>query len=221
MSGSLLLATDNTDQVTNVPLVITKSKFQNNDAPIALLISGDGGWYRFEQSIADRLANIGIPTLGLDSRKYFWERKSPEETAAYITKELLRYAKEWGRKKFLLIGYSFGAEVVPFLITRFPRELRSEVVSAVLLSPETTTDFEIHISNMLGLGNPKDIYKVTDEIVKAQMVPILIIYGDGEKSKVPALLSGTTVKVVKIPGDHHYKSNETLIVETMKANKAF
>jgi Type IV secretory pathway, VirJ component len=211
---------DTIDRGWNLPLVITKSKIQNKEAPIALIISGDGGWYSFEQSIADNLAKIGIPTIGLDSKKYFWKRRTPEETASDMAKALNYYGQEWRRDRFLLIGYSLGAEIVPFIVKRLPAEMQSKIVSAVLLSPETNTDFEIHISNMLGMGNRQNIYKVTDEIKNIQVVPILIIFGDGEKTNVPESLKGTAVKITKIPGDHHYKSNVLLIIRTMKDNKA-
>lgn len=211
----------NIDQVKNLPLIITNSKAQDRMAPVALLISGDGGWYGFEQSIADNLAKQGIPTIGLDSKKYFWKRTTPEETASDIGKALNFYGREWGRDKFVLIGYSLGAEIVPFIVNRLPEELKSKVVSSVLLSPATTTDFEIHISNMLGMGNKQNTYNTIDEIIKMQTVPTLIIFGDGEKTQIPELLSKTTVLIKKIPGDHHYKFNLPLIMQTMKDGKAF
>jgi type IV secretory pathway VirJ component len=211
----------NIDQVRNLPLVITNPKFQNKDAPVALIISGDGGWYRFEQSIADNLANHGIPTIGLDSKKYFWKRRSPEETARDMAKALNYYSKEWGRERFLLIGYSLGSEIVPFIITRLPEEMRSEITSAVLLSPTASTDFEIHISSMMGMGNNQNIYNVANEIIKMKAVPTLIIFGESEKTQFPELLTGTEAIIKKIPGDHHYKFDSPLIVRTMKDNKAF
>jgi len=208
-------------QVKNLPVVITNSKIQDRQAPVALLISGDGGWYGFEQSIADNLAKQGIPTVGLDSKKYFWRRRTPEETASDIAKALNYYGEEWGRTKFVLVGYSLGAEIVPFIVNRLPEETKSKVESVVLLSPATTTDFEIHISNMLGMGNRQNTYHTIDEIIKAQSIPTLIIFGDGEKTEIPALLSKTSVVIRKIPGDHHYKFNLPLIMQTMKDNKAF
>jgi type IV secretory pathway VirJ component len=207
-------------QVKDLPVVITHSNTPDKQAPVALLISGDGGWYGFEQSIADNFAKQGIPTIGLDSKKYFWNRRTPEETAADIAKALNFYSNEWGRDKFILIGYSLGAEIVPFIVNRLPEEIRSKVESAVLLSPATTTDFEIHISNMLGMGNRQNTYNTIDEI-KKMSVPTLIIFGDGEKTEIPELLSKTPVVIRKIPGDHHYKFNLTLIMQTMKDNKAF
>jgi len=209
------------DVVKNLPIVITDTEIKNKDAPIALMISGDGGWYGFEQSIADKLAKYGIPTIGLDSKKYFWKRRTPEGTATDIINVLNFYSREWKRERFILIGYSLGAEIVPFITSRLPGEMRTKVNLSVLLSPETNTDFEIHLSNMLGIGNRQNTYQVMDEIVKSQAVPTLIIIGEGEKTSVPELLAGTTVKIKKIPGDHHYRNNSALIVQTMKDNKAF
>jgi type IV secretory pathway VirJ component len=208
-------------EVKNLPVVITNSKAQDRQAPVALLISGDGGWYGFEQSIADNLAKQGIPTVGLDSKKYFWNRRTPEETASDIAKALNYYGKEWGRGKFVLVGYSLGAEIVPFIVNRLPEDIKSKVESVVLLSPATTTDFEIHISNMLGMGNRQNTYNTINEIIKLQNIPTLIIFGEGEKTEIPGLLSRTSVIIRKIPGDHHYKFNLPLIMQTMKDNKAF
>jgi type IV secretory pathway VirJ component len=211
----------NTDNVKNLPVIITNTKVQDKNTPVAILISGDGGWYSFEQSIADGLAEIGIPAIGLDSRKYFWNRRSPDETAGDIASLLSFYYNEWKRDKCLLLGYSLGAEIVPFIVNRLPEDLKSGIVLAVLLSPETTTDFEVHISNMLGMGNSKNTYQVLDEIKKLKPVPALCIFGQSEKSQVPELLKGTSVNINIIPGDHHYKFNVPLILQKIKNTKTF
>ena len=209
------------ERVKNLPLLITAAKTPNRDKPIALLISGDGGWYSFEQSIADNLAGIGIPTIGLDSKKYFWKRKTPEQTADDIAAALNFYSKEWGKDHFILIGYSLGSEIVPFIVNRLTAEMKTKIISAVLLSPDITTDFEIHISNMLGMGNHQNTYNVIDEILRIQPVPTLIIHGNGEKTEVPDLLKDKGPALRKIPGDHHYKFDIPLIIKTMKEYKTF
>lgn len=209
------------DQLNNLPVVITKATKNISKAPVALLISGDGGWYKFEQTIADTLAKSGIPTIGLDCRKYFWIRKTPEGTAADMENLLNYYSKELGKENFLLIGYSQGAEIIPFIVTRLPEAMKRRISSAILLSPATTTDFEIHLTNMLGAGNRHNVYKVTDEINSMKGVPVLLIFGSKEKTELPGFFTGSDVKVRKIPGDHHYQSNVSLIVRTMKENIAF
>jgi type IV secretory pathway VirJ component len=220
-NGKDQLSQGNADRVKNLPLDITRSKIQVDEKPIALLISGDGGWYSFEQSIADNLAGDGIPTIGLDSKKYFWKRRTPEQTAEDVAISLKYYSKEWGKDRFILIGYSLGAEIVPFIINRLPQEMKAKIISSVLLSPDISTDFEIHISNMLGMGNRQNTYNVADEIIAMQPVPVLIIFGSGEKTEVPDLLKGKEVTIKKIPGDHHYKFDIALIIKTIKDYKTF
>ena len=207
------------NQVEKLPVVVTGAKIRKNEAPAAFMLSGDGGWFGFEQSVADRLAELGIPVVGLDSRKYFWNRTTPEATAKDIEKLLNYYGKKWNKKKFVLIGYSLGAEIVPFIYNRLTPQMKSEIKSIALLSPETNTDFEIHISNMLGLGNKQNTYNVIDEIARIRGVPTLVIFGEGEKSVVPNLLKDLPVEIRKIPGDHHYKSDERLIVKTLMETK--
>jgi len=211
---------DESEVVKNLPLVITESESTVNDGLIALFISGDGGWYSFEQSIADKLAEDGIPTVGLDSKKYFWKRRTPEETTADMETALNYYCKAWKRDRFLLIGYSLGAEIIPFITTRLPDKMRTSA-TCVLLSPEPHTDFEVHISNMLGMGNHQNTYKVPEEIIRLKAVKTLIIYGSGEKTPLPDLIGGSNATVVTIPGDHHYKFDISLIVKTMKDNKTY
>jgi hypothetical protein len=71
------------------------------------------------------------------------------------------------------------------------------------------------------MGNSQNTYNVTEEILKMQNVPTLLIFGDGEKSKIQGLLKGSSVIIKLIPGDHHYKFNLPLIMQTMRDSKAF
>jgi type IV secretory pathway VirJ component len=204
----------------NLPFNLTIEK-NRSGRPFAILLSGDGGWYGFEQSLADRLANIGISVIGIDSKKYFWKKKTPEQTASDVTALLRYFGRIWGKSEYIIIGYSQGAEIVPYILTRLPEDIRLNVKSGVMLSPETKTDFEVHISNMLGVGNSQNTYDVIGEILSVREIKQIIIFGDGEKTTVPDLLKGKGIEIVKIPGDHHYKFNSGLIVETMKSKNAF
>jgi type IV secretory pathway VirJ component len=215
------LQSDANDPFPEIAYRIVKETVTDPDAPIALILSGDGGWYGFEQRIAQNLGGHGIPVIGIDTRKYFWKRKTPEKSASDMAALLKYYSARWNKHKFIIMGYSQGAEIVPFLISRFDGPVKSCIKSAVLLSPETTTDFEVHISNMIGAGNSQNTYNVIEEMKKILNINILCIFGDGEKTKVPSILKPTPVKMAFVPGDHHYKGNSALIVQTMKENNAF
>jgi type IV secretory pathway VirJ component len=224
--GPVFCAPDLQHTVINVqpegfPVTITDAKKINDNAPIVFFISGDGGWYKFEQAISDELALDGIPTIGFDTRIYFRYRKTPEKTAIDVSSILSYYSEEMHKQNIVFIGYSLGAELVPFIISRLPSEMQDRVKMYVLLSPASTTDFEVHLSDRLGMANTHDTYRVVEEIKKIPSIPAVCIFGSEEKTQVPSLLKGTKVKIVVIPGDHHYKFNSKLIVKTMKENNAF
>jgi type IV secretory pathway VirJ component len=90
-----------------------------------------------------------------------------------------------------------------------------------MLSPATNTDFEVHITDMLGIGNKRNTYDVIAEISGIKKIRQIIIYGESEKTRVPDLLRHAQVEIVRIPGDHHYKNNTALIVQVMEEKKAF
>jgi type IV secretory pathway VirJ component len=208
-------------QLTGLPVIITKAEKTNDRAPIIFFISGDGGWYKFEQAISDKLAADGIPTIGFDTKIYFRNRKTPEKTAADVSSILSYYEKEMNKQNIVFIGYSLGAEIVPFIISRLPKEMLDRVKMYVLLSPASTTDFEVHLSDRLGIASTHDTYRVVEEIKKIPWIPAVCIFGSDEKTQVPELLKDTKVKIAVIPGDHHYKFDSNLIVKTMKENNAF
>ncbi|HLP72299.1 MAG TPA: AcvB/VirJ family lysyl-phosphatidylglycerol hydrolase [Bacteroidales bacterium] len=205
----------------DLPLTVTRPKHFTDDAPCAFLISGDGGWYKFEQAIADTLAGYGIPTIGLDIKKYFHEKRTPESMTADVVRTLEHFEPVFGKDHFLFIGYSLGAEILPFIISRLPGKIKDRVSMYVLLSPAATTDFSIHIADLMGMQSRYDTYRVIDEIKKNTGVPSLCIFGSEEKTNVPVMLRNTGTSIALIPGDHHYGHDAPLIVRTMKNHKAF
>ncbi len=201
----------------DLPLVVTESKKADPQTPFTIFISGDGGWYSFEQNLANRFATSGIPTAGLDAKKYFWNRRTPEESANDIASVLNFFSAKWQKKEVILIGYSMGAEVLPFIIEKLPSGIRSKISKTVLLSPGTKADFEIHLTNMLGLGNWNNTYDVVNELKQTDsLVPYLIITGTDEDSPLPTQLSESRIQFAKVPGDHHYNNDSQMIFNTLR-----
>jgi type IV secretory pathway VirJ component len=77
----------------------------------ALLLTGDGGWAGLDQELAARLAGNGVPTVALNSLKYFWSARTADETARDVTRILRHYFDAWHKTRVLLVGYSFGADL--------------------------------------------------------------------------------------------------------------
>ena len=111
---------------------------------MAVVISGDGGWRDLDKTIAEDLQKDGISVVGWDSVRYFWHGQSPDQASADLAAILDAYTAKWGARKIALIGYSFGADILPFLYNRLPKRLQDRVVLTSLLAFASAADWGDH-----------------------------------------------------------------------------
>ncbi|MBI5014798.1 MAG: virulence factor family protein [Deltaproteobacteria bacterium] len=198
--------------VRGLPLVEVPASGPETDT-LAVIVSGDGGWAGIDRSLGEALAGRGVPVVGLNSLQYFWTARTPETAAADLGRLLRHYLAAWGKKRALLVGYSLGAEVLPFLVTRLPAELRGAVRSVALLGPSTTADFEFHVGYWLGGGPSAASLPVLPEVQKLKGLRVLCVYGDEEKDSVCPRLPAGLADVQVLPGAHHFGGNYTAIAD--------
>jgi type IV secretory pathway VirJ component len=196
--------------VTGLPLIILPVA-KSDTMPLLVFISGDGGWTSFDESVAENLVNKGIPVIGLDSQKYFWQARTPDETTAELTKVLHHYLTAWNKKSFVLCGYSFGADLIPFVVNRLPGDLKYRLKSAVMMSPDPKADFEIHVSDMLSFGSSSDKYNVLPELKKCSAGHKICIFGKEEDSETPKQFGNAGANVRLLPGGHHFNNDYNAI----------
>lgn len=197
---------------SSLPLVVLPET-KPSEEPLLFFISGDGGWTSFDQSVAEKLVARGAPVVGLDAQKYFWQARTPDETATEINKVLRFYLGAWNKKSFILCGYSFGADIIPYLATRLQPDVSPMLKAMIMMSPDTKADFEIHVSDMLSFGNSHDTFDVVSELRKSKArVHSVCIFGSEEDSQPARLFeaAGATIRI--LPGQHHYGNNYNAIV---------
>jgi type IV secretory pathway VirJ component len=170
----------------------------------AIFYSGDGGWRDLDRSLAGILAARGMSVAGLDMLRYYWKEKKPAEAAPDLARIMKYYGTHWHCSKVVLIGFSFGADVLPFLVTRLPTELRQQIVLLTLLSPERTTAFEVEVNGWLG-GQPKAGEPIGPEVRKLEGLAIQCIYGADESSNSLCTDSvAGSLTVIQKRGGHHF-----------------
>ena len=197
----------------NLPIT-TITSTGNDTLPMVFFISGDGGWTGFDQSLSQELADKGMPVVGLDAQKYFWEPKTPEETALAILKSVDSHLKLWNKKTFVLVGYSFGADVVPFIANRFPGSIKNILRGVYSLSPDETADFEIHITDMLSL-NTTEKYNVIEEMKRIKALNPVCIFGEGEDAELRNHFAESGAKIITLPGNHHYHGDYSAVAASI------
>ncbi len=174
-----------------------------DDEAMAVVISGDGGWAGIDREIANALAGKGIPVVGLNSLKYFWRKKTPETAAADLERVLKAYMAFWKKSKAILIGYSLGADVLPFMANRLAPETLDKVALVALLGPDSEVDWEFHLTDWLG-GRGRDSVKVLPEVERLTGKRLLCVYGEEETASLCPQLSGSRMRVVAVKGAHHF-----------------
>lgn len=187
----------------DLPLVEVPA--QGTDDTLAVLVTGDGGWAGIDKELAAALSKEGIPVVGLNSLQYFWSPRTPDSAAKDLERILRHYLSTWEKHRILLVGYSFGADVLPFMVSRLPSDLQARIELLTLLGPSRDAHFEFHVSDWLGGGASKEEHPVLPEIRKLSAnTAILCVYGQDDKNSVCTDLSKDPVSIKEVPGGHHF-----------------
>ena len=198
---------------SDLPLAIIPSPVIS-ESPLLFFISGDGGWTSFDQTVCEKLAEKGMPVVGLDAQKYFWNEKTPAESSIDISVAIRHYMQLWNKKSFVLAGYSFGACVAPFIAECFSSDFAESLKGVYSLSPDLTGDFEVHIADMLHLKT-KDKYNVTEEMKKIKSLNPVCIFGNEEDEELRKNFSEAVIRIKTLPGNHHYNNDFNAVAETI------
>jgi type IV secretory pathway VirJ component len=169
---------------------------------LALIMSGDGGWAGLDQDVAAALSAKGIPVVGLDSLRYYWTARTPDGLAADTDRIIRYYLAHFGKQRVLLIGYSQGADVLPFAVNRLPPATRARVALTAVMGMSEHALFEFHVSSWI--SDDRSGPATLPEINRLTGVPVLCIYGADETDSLCPKLDPKKFNVVKLKGGHHF-----------------
>jgi type IV secretory pathway VirJ component len=196
-------ATNDSSALDDLPLVVVDPVGDTADY-FAVIISGDGGWASIDRQIGNSLADQGVPVVGLNSLKYFWTRRTPAEASADLSRIITHFESVWHRKATVLIGYSRGADVLPFMANRLPSDQLDSVRAIALLGPETAVDFKFHVMDMVTSGKHKEDLPTQPEVEKLKSKQVLCFYGTDETESLCTRVDTSHVRVIPLPGGHHF-----------------
>jgi type IV secretory pathway VirJ component len=176
-----------TEAVGDLPLIEVPATGPANDL-MAVQITGDGGWGVTDRGIAEALSAHGISVVGLNALQYFWTRRTPEQTASDLDRIIRHYMAGWSSKGVLLIGYSLGADVLPFVINRLPGDSRARIQLVAFLGLGKAVDFEFHLMDWVTDGRRSASLPVRPEMEKLRGLKMLCFYGtEDEDTLCPSL----------------------------------
>ncbi len=203
--------------LSDLPLIEVPAEGGGSDL-LAVIVSGDGGWAGLDREVGGEIARRGIPVVGLNALQYFWTARTPEGASGDLARILRHYLRAWNRRDILLIGYSLGADVLPFLANRLPADLLERVREIALLGPGRSAEFEFHLTEWLFGSSDAAARPVLPEVEKLRGKKILCVYGREEQKSLCPELEQDLAEAVRIPGGHHfggkYEAIAALILRT-------
>lgn len=186
--------------VADLPLVLVPSSLTSDT--LAVLLSGDGGWAGIDKQLAAKLSAAGVPVVGLDSLRYFWSARTPDGLAQDLDRVMRTFAAQWKKTRVLLVGYSQGADVLPFAVNRLPATANALLAHTVLIGPGEKASFEFRLSNWVGKNNAG--LPLMPELQKMAAARTLCIYGTDDRDTLCPRVSTEFVTPVPMAGGHHF-----------------
>jgi type IV secretory pathway VirJ component len=187
---------------------------------MAVIYSGDGGWRDIDKQIGEVLARMGMPVVGVDSLRYFWRAQTPAEIAGDLSQIIRHYGDTWRTRKVVLVGYSFGAGILPFALNRLQGEDRARVVQVSLLGLEPRADFQVKLSGWFGAEPSRDAPAVLPEILRQPLGLFQCFYGEKEDDTLCTAPELAGAEIIRTTGGHHFGGDYSALAERIHAGAA-
>ncbi|WP_170937120.1 MULTISPECIES: virulence factor family protein [Rhodomicrobium] len=190
-----------------------------NGKPTAMVVffSGDGGWRDIDKQIGDYLSARGVAVIGVDSLRYFWSKKDPKQIAADVDRIVAHYQRKWHPERIGLLGFSFGADVLPLAWGKLSRDTQKAVNLIALLGLSSTADLQISVEGWLGLSSGEGI---APYLAGLPAQKVMCFFGTDEKADketgciLPELGKAT---LIERPGGHHFDGVYQPVAESILA----
>jgi len=181
----------------------------------AIVLTGDGPAGGLGKAVARDLSNAGVPSVIWHSLRYYWTPKTPEQGARDLDAVIRHYAGAWGRERVVLVGYSMGADVMPFLINRLPRETRERIGGVALLALAHDAVFEFRVEQWWGTsGAPRRATR--PEVERLADLPVICVWGRGDDKAACPRFGTAPVRIVELGGGHHFEGDQPRLLRVVR-----
>jgi type IV secretory pathway VirJ component len=183
----------------NIPLIENVS-VGNSDCYV-IFLSGNGGWRDLDKSVTAYLNSKNVSVLGLNVKQYLLSEKKPEQIAFDLETLMDKYDSEWKKDKVVLIGYSMGAEILPFAVNRMNERYTKKIQQIILIGPWQKATFKVKLADYFYQVNEGE--EIYPELLKVKHINTYIVCDDNEYSLCLKPINGI-VDHNELPGGHHF-----------------
>jgi type IV secretory pathway VirJ component len=203
--------------VSSLPLV--EDRAAHPGRTIAFVISGDGDWAPTVKHIAADLTARGVSVVGLKARSYLSQAKTPAQAARDAAEVLRHYMAAWNADSAMVIGFSRGADMAPFVVRRLPDDVRRRVDLVALLSPSRMANFQFHWEDLIrDVRRPSDVPVLPEVQALGGSVRTLCVYGASDAGSLCPGLPAGLAESIRFDGGHHLGGDTDGIVNVIFAH---
>jgi type IV secretory pathway VirJ component len=187
--------------------LVRPTETARRDATV-IFLSGDIGFrLGMAPQIAERLTADGYPVVGINSLTYFRTTRTAAEATALIEDAIAQAHTLSHGGRLILIGQSYGADMLHVGLVGLPDALRREIAMVALIVPGATVEYRASPGEVLTFAMAEE-----DAMPSARQldwVPLLCLWGREEAASLCPLLHLRNLHSVGMPGGHplHYDAD--------------
>lgn len=169
--------------------------------PAIVMLSGDmGDRTGMTPKVAARLHARGYAIVTANSLSYFSSGRTAAEAAALVTGAMHRAMALGRTDRVVLIGQSFGADMLHAALAEFPESARRPISAVILVVPGHDIIFRASPVELAGFETPDALAWPTAS--RLTWVPVTCIRGAREHNSLCPELAMPNVRRIVLPGGH-------------------
>ncbi|WP_454812658.1 AcvB/VirJ family lysyl-phosphatidylglycerol hydrolase [Labrys neptuniae] len=201
--------------LSDLPLYVSEP--EQPASRLAVVLTGDGGMGQLNVDLATALTRRGVGVVSIDSRRYFWAKRDPDEVAADLKRIIKHYRAAWPVERVALVGYSFGGDALPLVYNRLSKRIKSIVAVVSLLSIAPVTDMRVELSDD---DYPNEI-PLLPEAARIDAPNVQCIYGQDDRMAAlacPALAKARPdFAILREAGGHGFSGDAERLADLIVA----
>lgn len=182
----------------------------------AVLFSGDAGFLGHGLGAGPEVAHategLGLPVYGVSSLAAFKVRRTLPQTALIVDDAVRLAMRKYGASRILLMGHSFGADVVGVALPDLAPDVRAALIGVVLIVPTDPVYLRADPTTLSYHGRPD---ARSDRAGSVRWTRILCIYGAQEADSLCPSLTASNVTRIALPGGHALHHDTARLANTL------
>ena len=195
---------------TKKKLPIIESAATGNRDFYVIFLTGDFCYRNFDKAIVHGLNVKKVSVVVLNAQNYFYSKKSPAQLGYDLGSIINQYTRKWNKKRVILMGYSMGAEVLPFAVNRLEDKYKQQLKDVILIGPSQKAIFRLKPTDYL--FEEKKGTDIFTELLKMKPQRSFIICDDNPNSLCRKNLDGISDHEF-LGGGHHFGHDYLLLSE--------